>query len=1349
MKDAPQKRPVTLKRSKKARQSKKGHVEGKAKRVGAAANSMPPGQADGALNEIEDRYQDLVEHSHDMIYTHDLQGRVLFANQASAQMLGLAPVEVVGRSLTEFLVPEVRDQFDAYLAEIRENGMASGLMLVRTSTGETRVCEYNNNLRTDGSDGPIVRCIARDVTERRLSEAALQESEERFRQLSEAALEGIILHENETILEVNQSFCRMYGYERAEVIGKSILDLALPQFREQLRQLVQSGYTDPYESPALCKDGTVFDAEVAGKPIYYRGRLVRVGAIRDISEKKRNERRQAAQYAVTRVLAESASLAEATPQLLQVICESLRWKLGEFWRVCDGTNLLRYVQTWHVPGLDAASVIEPSRQTELAPGVGLLGRVWQSGQPAWIPDVATDPIFKRAAIAAKVGLHAAVAFPISVGSQTLGVMLFLSRRVRDVDEDLLRVLSAIGSQIGQFTERKRAEAARRQAEEEYRTIFENAVHGIYRTTADGRFITANPAMARMLGFISPEELIHSQSDGARTSCMDPQQRDEFVRSLEEHGFVRGFEYQGRRKDGSKIWLSESVRAVRDQSGTLLYYEGMSEDITGRKQADIRSTSFATLAQKLSGARTPADAARIIVDTARELLGWDACTLSLYDAGQDLLYPILNVDTIDGQRADLTPETAPFAPSLRARQVIDQGAMLILREEPCAFDAHSIPFGDISRPSSSIMCVPMRRASTVVGLLSIQSYTPRAYDEADLNDLQALADWCGEALNRIRVEVSLYESEKRYRDLIENSHEMICTHDLDGRVLSANPAAVNAIGYDHDEYVGKKTIRDLLAPEVKHQFGEYMTRLCKDGTTTGIMLVQTKSGERRVWEYYNSLRTEGVATPIVRGMARDITDRKRAEAVLRRTERRLSHALDATVEGYWEWNVKTGEVFYSPRWISSLGYSPEDVPDHVDFVMSIIHPHDVARVVAATQAHFEGHTPLVQFENRLRMKSGEYRHNQARGRVVERDEAGNPVRMVGTDTDITERKQIEEALRESEQRYRELFENSHDAIYVHDLNGRYTAVNHAAEELSGYTREEIVGKHYSNFVAPRNLKATRENFCRKLDVPTETTYEAEVVCKNGARKPVEVSSRMIYQDGVAIGIQGTARDISERKRAQDVLQTYARRLVEAQEAERQKIARELHDEIGQVLTAIRLNLQAVQASCQTDACIPRLDESISVVDEALKHVRELSLELRPSLLDDLGLAAALRWYAARYSLRSGIVTEVIGDSQIGQIPHEIETACFRITQEALTNTARHAAATKASVQLTRPNGRLCLNIRDNGIGFDSERYLHGISSGSALGLRGMQERALAVKGHVEINSSADDGTQVIVTIPLSQ
>src|SRR6266852_7220069 len=215
-------------------------------------------------------------------------------------------------------------------------------------------------------------------------------------------------------------------------------------------------------------------------------------------------------------------------------------------------------------------------------------------------------------------------------------------------------------------ERERAENARREAERKYREIVENAVEGIFQTSPDGGFITANPALARMLGFETPEELIRARErDG--TYYVHPERRLELRRLLDQHDTVRGFEFEAYRKDGTKIWMSDNVRAVRDASGKLLYYEGTTEDITERKRAETRSSAFGTLARKLSGARTPLDAGLIIAATARDLFGWDSCNLDLYDAERDLVYPMLNVDTIDGRQVEVTQFVAERKPTARSKR----------------------------------------------------------------------------------------------------------------------------------------------------------------------------------------------------------------------------------------------------------------------------------------------------------------------------------------------------------------------------------------------------------------------------------------------------------------------------------------------------------------------------------------------------------------------------------------------------------------------------------------------------------------------------------------------------------
>lgn len=233
------------------------------------------------------------------------------------------------------------------------------------------------------------------------------------------------------------------------------------------------------------------------------------------------------------------------------------------------------------------------------------------------------------------------------------------------------------------------------------------------------------------------------------------------------------------------------------------------------------------------------------------------------------------------------------------------------------------------------------------------------------------------------------------------------------------------------------------------------------------------------------------------------------------------------------------------------------------------------------------------------------------------------------------------------------------------------------------------------------------------------------------------------------------EISQRQQAeesqlktQERLQTLSGKLIEAQEAERRRIARELHDEIGQALTAVKLNLQGLQRSFDESEITSPLQESISIVEVALQQVRSLSLDLRPSLLDDLGLVAALRWYLDRQSQRSGIIGELVAEPLETMLLPNLETTCFRIVQEALTNVVRYAQAKRVTVELWQQAAQLYLVIRDDGIGFDVQVAREQATQGRSLGLLGMEERALLVGGQIHIESVYQRGTEIRVCFPLN-
>src|SRR5581483_3909003 len=215
------------------------------------------------------------------------------------------------------------------------------------------------------------------------------------------------------------------------------------------------------------------------------------------------------------------------------------------------------------------------------------------------------------------------------------------------------------------------------------------------------------------------------------------------------------------------------------------------------------------------------------------------------------------------------------------------------------------------------------------------------------------------------------------------------------------------------------------------------------------------------------------------------------------------------------------------------------------------------------------------------------------------------------------------------------------------------------------------------------------------------------------------------------------EIRARTHAEEALQTLSRRLLETQESERRSLARELHDEIGQALTALKINLQEMAGV--PDAFLPRLHDSLEILANTLQQVRNLSLDLRPSVLDDLGLTVALEWYVNRQAQRVGFLPHFVADRVEPRPTTLVETTCFRIVQEALTNVARHAQAKNVWVTVRCREAHLALRIRDDGVGFDVGTAMVHAAQGASLGVLGMEERTRLVGGDLEIVSRVGHGT----------
>jgi PAS domain S-box-containing protein len=337
---------------------------------------------------------------------------------------------------------------------------------------------------------------------------------------------------------------------------------------------------------------------------------------------------------------------------------------------------------------------------------------------------------------------------------------------------------------------------------------------------------------------------------------------------------------------------------------------------------------------------------------------------------------------------------------------------------------------------------------------------------------------------------------------------------------------------------------------------------------------------------------------------------------------------------------------------------------------------------------------------------------------------------------------------------ELFEQGPQSVALTRVDGGIVRVNREFTRMFGYTPQEAIGRRLAELITPDVSQEEEEQYARAVAGGQSVQAEGVRQRKDGSRLEVAMLRVPVSMPGGEIEVYAIYRDITEAKRADEALrqsaerlQTLSRRLVEIQESERRELSRELHDRIGQNLTALKINLDIVlselPAAIKT-AQGPRMHESLELIDATVRSVEEVMAELRPPMLDDHGLLAALRWIGGQFSRRAGIPITVQGPGDLARLAPAIEIALYRIMQEALTNVTKHAHASHVTISLTVQPGNLELVVADDGDGFDANAASR---RGSAVGwgLITMRERAEAIGGILTIESAPSRGTRLIVTI----
>lgn len=591
-------------------------------------------------------------------------------------------------------------------------------------------------------------------------------------------------------------------------------------------------------------------------------------------------------------------------------------------------------------------------------------------------------------------------------------------------------------------------------------------------------------------------------------------------------------------------------------------------------------------------------------------------------------------------------------------------------------------------------------------------------------------------------------EMRYRALFDGAPMGMALGTLaDGKFVDVNQVLLDMLGRSRAEVIGRTS--NELSIWLDPMDRSVLIREVLSGKPVRLhptRILGAGGQARDVMLSIAIVTLEGI--PHLLAAYQDVTAEMREHAALAAREARLARALQGSAEGDWEWQVRTGELYYSERWATILGYAVADLPTSADTPFSLCHPDDKERVNQALQAHFQTRERF-DINLRLRTAHGTYRWVKSRAQATW-DASGQPFRLSGTIDDIHDEHIAAHERQRTEQRL--ALASSAARIGTWEMFPDGSAVWDAEAYRSyGYspTTPLLPEQIYRCALSHGEFLRTRKWLLSTLAAGTSGSIEFELCWPNGETRWMVAKGRALLDaNGTPTSLLGVNWDISEQRRAHEALLSHQRQLSELAhellEQERKttsRIALTLHDHLGQTLTALRLSFDAslgAAADMAGDRNVKRMD---ALLEQATSLIHDVLQGLRPPFLEDLGLAAALDNEIANPTLqRNSVDLMLLLDDQVGELrwPGDVEYACFMIAREAVANALEHSMASLIQVTLNASGSGLMLEISDDGIGFQTKGLMG--RSGN-LGLVGMRERAQAIGARLDVDSAPGEGVRV--------
>ena len=602
----------------------------------------------------------------------------------------------------------------------------------------------------------------------------------------------------------------------------------------------------------------------------------------------------------------------------------------------------------------------------------------------------------------------------------------------------------------------------------------------------------------------------------------------------------------------------------------------------------------------------------------------------------------------------------------------------------------------------------------------------------------------------KAEEALRESEERHRTILQTAMEGFCRVDTQGRFLEVNAAYCQMSGYSVKELLAMR-IPDLAASDTPEQIAATMQKIMAQGKGRFETRHHHKNGSIYDVEISIQYRPDDGGQLVV--FLHDITERKRAEERIELLRFEREQILNSSADGIIRLDTEGNHVFVNHAAANMLGYEVEELLGksshrlyHHTKADGTPYPEQECPIL---EAYRDGKSHYVNEDVFWKKDGVAFPVEYGSTPIKEKDVV---VGAVLSFRNITKRKRAEEERRKSEEKFRNLFNNAEVGMFRTKLDGSEVLdSNDKYLSMLGMTREEFIGKPS---VIVWDDPKEREEMVKMIKAQGYVSdLEFRLRNRAGEVRNCITSLKLYPETGI---LEGSIIDITDRKIAESALKEQSKRvrelsarLSEAEEAERKRISRELHDQVGQSLTALGINLNIIRSMdlMRVNANIrQRLDESLKLIEQTAEFTRDMMADLRPPVMDDYGLMASIRWYGEQFSARTGIEFEFKGEDVNPRPDALIEVALFRIIQESLTNVSKHARAKRVEITGEVINNRLKITIKDDGIGFNP-KTVYITDARHHWGIAMMAERAESIGGHFSIMSEPGQGSTINVEVPI--